>query len=130
VVSVYINTDRHFAFVELKSIELTTACISHLDGITFRGANTFRPELTSLDADWSSPVGVRPGNQLKIRRPSDYKPEMVPPTLLPPPKLNLAKLGIVGNTVPDGPDKIFIGGLPYHLAEEQVGLPGGRGLRG
>jgi len=26
----------------------------------------------------------------------------------------------VGTTVPDGPDKIFVGGLPYHLTEEQV----------
>lgn len=37
VVSVYINQDRHFAFVEFKSIELTTACTQQLDGISFKG---------------------------------------------------------------------------------------------
>ena len=31
VVSVYINKERHFAFVELKNIELATACMQ-LDG--------------------------------------------------------------------------------------------------
>lgn len=31
-----------------------------------------------------------------------------------------SKLGIVAGTVADGPNKIFIGGLPYHLTEAQV----------
>lgn len=95
VVSVYINRERHFAFVELKSIELTTACMN-LDGVTFRG------------------------QPLKIRRPNDYNPSLVPKDLGPIPTLNLAALGIVSTTVSDGPGKIFIGGLPYHLNEEQV----------
>ncbi|DBA04481.1 TPA: hypothetical protein N0F65_010077 [Lagenidium giganteum] len=95
VVSVYINRERHFAFVELKSIELTTACMN-LDGVSFRG------------------------QPLKIRRPNDYNPSLVPKDLGPIPTLNLAALGIVSTTVSDGPGKIFIGGLPYHLNEEQV----------
>lgn len=37
-------------------------------------------------------------------------------TFLPP----NSKLGIVAGTVPDGPNKIFIGGLPYHLTDAQV----------
>lgn len=95
VVSVYINRERHFAFVELKSIELTTACMN-LDGVAFRG------------------------QPLKIRRPNDYNPATVPKDLGPIPVLNLAALGIVSTTVNDGPGKVFIGGLPYHLNEEQV----------
>lgn len=95
VVSVYINRERHFAFVELKSIELTTACMN-LDGVSFRG------------------------QPLKIRRPNDYNPSTVPTDLGPIPRLNLAALGIVSTTVSDGPGKVFIGGLPYHLNEEQV----------
>lgn len=95
VVSVYINRERHFAFVELKSIELTTACMN-LDGVSFRG------------------------QPLKIRRPNDYNPSTVPTDLGPIPRLNLAALGIVSTTVSDGPGKVFIGGLPYYLNEEQV----------
>ncbi|KAG6975581.1 hypothetical protein JG688_00002231 [Phytophthora aleatoria] len=95
VVSVYINRERHFAFVELRSIELTTACMN-LDGVSYNG------------------------QPLKIRRPNDYNPATVPKDLGPIPQLNLAALGIVSTTVSDGPGKIFIGGLPYHLNEEQV----------
>lgn len=95
VVSVYINRERHFAFVELRTIELTTACMN-LDGVAFRG------------------------QPLKIRRPNDYNPATVPQDLGPIPHLNLAALGIVSTTVNDGPGKVFIGGLPYHLNEEQV----------
>ncbi|RHY63012.1 hypothetical protein DYB34_008549 [Aphanomyces astaci] len=56
VVSVYINRERHFAFVELKTIELTTACME-LDGITYHG------------------------QPLKIRRPNDYNPSAVKETV-------------------------------------------------
>ncbi|KAG7400568.1 hypothetical protein PHYBOEH_005091 [Phytophthora boehmeriae] len=95
VVSVYINRERHFAFVELRTIELTTACMN-LDGVAYNG------------------------QPLKIRRPNDYNPATVPKDLGPIPQLNLAALGIVSTTVSDGPGKIFIGGLPYNLNEEQV----------
>ncbi|CAI5723966.1 unnamed protein product [Peronospora destructor] len=95
VVSVYINRERHFAFVELRTIELTTACMN-LDGVSYNG------------------------QPLKIRRPNDYNPATVPKDLGPIPELNLAALGIVSTTVSDGPGKIFVGGLPYHLNEEQV----------
>ncbi|TMW55104.1 hypothetical protein Poli38472_013866 [Pythium oligandrum] len=95
VVSVYINRERHFAFVELKTIELTTACMN-LDGVSFRG------------------------QPLKIRRPNDYNPSNVPKDLGPIPQLNLAALGIVSTTVQDSPHKIFVGGIPYHLNDDQV----------
>ncbi|ETV77526.1 hypothetical protein, variant [Aphanomyces astaci] len=94
VVSVYINRERHFAFVELKTIELTTACME-LDGITYHG------------------------QPLKIRRPNDYNPSAVKETG-PIPKLDVNALGIVSTSVSDGPGKIFVGGLPYQLNEEQV----------
>lgn len=63
---------------------------------------------------------VPPGQPVKIRRPTDYQPHMVPPSNLPIPRLNLSRLGIIGTTVPDGPNKIFIGGLPYNLSNEQI----------
>jgi splicing factor U2AF subunit len=36
------------------------------------------------------------------------------------PEMDVSKLGIISSSVPDGPDKIFIGGLHYNLTEEQV----------
>lgn len=99
IVSIYINHEKCFAFVELKSIELTTACLG-LDGIKYqhRGGSAV----------------------LRIRRPNDFKPELLPSSLRPTPALNLAVLGIVGTTVSDGPGKVFVGGLPYNLTDDNV----------
>ena len=90
---IYINHDKAFAFVELKSIELTSACCQ-LDGILFKNA----------------PV--------KIRRPNDFKPELIGQHI--PTSMNLGVLGIVGTAVAEGPNKLFVGGLPYHLTDENV----------
>lgn len=51
---------------------------------------------------------------LKIRRPKDY----VGPDLGPPPQLHVP--GVISTNVPDGPNKIYIGGLPTYLNEDQV----------
>ncbi|KAK1743445.1 splicing factor U2AF large subunit [Skeletonema marinoi] len=97
IISVYINRERRFAFLEFKTMEITTSCLD-LDGINVMGHG-----------------------KVTIKRPNDYNPAWAPPvnpsTL---PRLDTAKLGIVSSTVPDGPNKIFIGGLPYHLTESQV----------
>ncbi|CAN0188453.1 unnamed protein product, partial [Phaeothamnion confervicola] len=99
VVNVYLNQERAFAFVEIKTVELTTACLQ-LDGLVFQD------------------------QQLKIRRPSDYNPALMPTKLEPTPRMDLSVLGIVSTTVPDGPNKVFVGGLPYHLTDDQVGSTG------
>ncbi|OQR95788.1 splicing factor U2af large subunit B-like [Achlya hypogyna] len=52
VVSVYIVHERRFAYVELSSMELATACLA-LDGMIYRGL------------------------PLKVRRPNDYNPSAV-----------------------------------------------------
>lgn len=54
ILSVYLNQKKCFAFVELKSIELTSACLS-LDGV------------------------VMDGFPLKVQRANEYKPDLVPP---------------------------------------------------
>ncbi|KAJ1566812.1 hypothetical protein HK405_008320 [Cladochytrium tenue] len=54
------------------------------------------------------------GQVLKIRRPKDYQPPSVgiaAPTSVP---------GVVSTQVPDSPFKLFIGGLPSYLNEDQV----------
>jgi splicing factor U2AF 65 kDa subunit len=96
ILSVYINHERRFCFVEFRTVELTTACLQ-LDGL---------------------PLGSM---KVKIKRPNDYNPAAAPsfpPSSLP--TFDVSLLGIVSNTVPDGPFKVFIGGLPYHFQEAQV----------
>ena len=97
IISVYINRERRFAFLEFKTMEITTACLS-LDGLDIMGRG-----------------------KVKVKRPNDYNAALAPvvnaETAV---KLDTSKLGIVSPTVPDGPNKIFIGGLPYHLTEGQV----------
>ena len=97
IISVYINRERRFAFLEFKTMEICTACLA-FDGIDVMGRG-----------------------KVKVKRPNDYNPALAPttnPASLP--QLDISRLGIVSPSVPDGPNKIFIGGLPYHLTENQV----------
>lgn len=82
--SVYINHKKCFAFVELKSMELTTACLE-LDGIVYHNSI------------------------LKIQRANEYKPELVPGSIRPPLKLKLpssAYLGSASAAVPELREKV------------------------
>ncbi|CAF3731926.1 unnamed protein product [Rotaria sp. Silwood1] len=90
VIAVQINLDKNFAFLEFRSIDETTAAMA-FDGIVFQGQS------------------------LKIRRPRDYQPMPgggdVPNSNVP---------GLVSTVVADSPFKIFIGGLPNYLNDDQV----------
>lgn len=51
---------------------------------------------------------------LKIRRPKDYTgPDIRPPS-------NIHVPGVISTNVPDSPHKIFVGGLPTYLNDDQV----------
>jgi splicing factor U2AF subunit len=104
VIKVYLNSDKCYAFVEFGSVELATACMQ-LDNIKY-----------------DHHTGV---TTLRIRRPNDYRPELLPPSNAPIPVLNLAAVGLTASTVPTNPasavaSKIFVGGLPYNLTDDQV----------
>ena len=90
VLACQINLDKNFAFLEFRSIDETTQAMA-FDGITFKGQS------------------------LKIRRPHDYQPmpgmSDGPASMVP---------GVVSTVVGDSPYKIFIGGLPNYLNEDQV----------
>ncbi|KAL3810175.1 hypothetical protein ACHAXA_001596 [Cyclostephanos tholiformis] len=97
IISVYINRERRFVFLEFKTMEITSACLA-LDGVDVMGRG-----------------------KVKVKRPNDYNAALAPLiNAAAAPRLDTARLGIVSSTVPDGPNKIFIGGLPYHLNEAQV----------
>lgn len=90
VIAVQINLDKNFAFLEFRSIDETTAAMA-FDGIVFQGQS------------------------LKIRRPRDYQPMPGGGDL---PSSNVP--GVVSTVVADSPFKIFIGGLPNYLNDDQV----------
>ncbi|KAL4450071.1 hypothetical protein ABPG77_010740 [Micractinium sp. CCAP 211/92] len=119
VVNVYVNYEKKFAFVEMRTVEEASNAMA-LDGIMFEGA------------------------QVRIRRPADYNAAAAAPLgpSMPNPNLNLAAIGLDKQPVPlatnlmsqmvgppsagqpqmserDAAERIFVGGLPYYLTEEQ-----------
>jgi len=107
VVNVYVNREKNFSFVEFRTVEECSNAMG-LDGIMFEG------------------VSVR------VRRPNDYNPAAAvglgPST--PNPTLNYAAIGLSGpggagaaagggGGGSDQSERVFVGGLPYYLTEEQ-----------
>ncbi|XP_043688688.1 splicing factor U2af large subunit B-like isoform X3 [Telopea speciosissima] len=99
VVNVYINHEKKFAFVEMRTVEEASNAMA-LDGIIFEG------------------VSVR------VRRPTDYNPSLAAALgpSHPSPNLNLAAVGLTPGAIggAEGPDRIFVGGLPYYFTEAQI----------
>ncbi|XP_028775578.1 splicing factor U2af large subunit B [Neltuma alba] len=99
VVNVYINHEKKFAFVEMRTVEEASNAMA-LDGIIFEG------------------VAVR------VRRPTDYNPSVAAALgpSQPSPNLNLSAVGLVAGAIggSEGPDRVFVGGLPYYFTEEQI----------
>ena len=121
VLSTYINREKQFAFVEFRTVEEASNCLA-LDGIIFAGA------------------------ALRVRRPNDYnvcQAALLGPTT-PNHNLNLAAVGLsgpvpgaggggggaggggaAGSILPttennNSPFKLFVGGLPLYLTDDQV----------
>lgn len=110
VIAVQMNHEKNFAFIEFDNPDDATAGMG-FDGISLAG------------------------HSLKVRRPKDYRPltegeaaaavaGAAPPSnaLVPvvPGALALGFPSIVSTNVQESPHKIFIGGLPSYLNEEQV----------
>lgn len=91
----FVNLDKRFMFVELRSVEETT-CLMKLDGINYRNF------------------------YLKIRRPVDYDKNPVIPNTREIPELDLARLGIISTQVEESELKLFVGGLAVNLSEDKV----------
>jgi len=98
ILSVYINKERRFAFLELKSIELTTAVLA-LDG-----------------------VDVLQKGKVKIKRPNDYDPTSsnIHSSASKSIELDVYKMGVIRPLVSESLYKIFVNGLPTPWTYEQV----------
>ncbi|XP_056335196.1 U2 small nuclear RNA auxiliary factor 2b isoform X1 [Danio aesculapii] len=95
VLAVQINQDKNFAFLEFRSVDETTQAMA-FDGIIFQAQS------------------------LKIRRPHDYQPL---PGMSENPSVYVPAVqfqGVVSTVVPDSIHKLFIGGLPNYLNDDQV----------
>jgi len=90
VLACQINLEKNFAFLEFRSVEETTLAMA-FDGIMLQG------------------------QALKIRRPKDYQPI---PGITETQATHIP--GVVSTVVPDTVNKVFIGGLPNYLNEDQV----------
>ncbi|XP_078610632.1 splicing factor U2AF 50 kDa subunit-like isoform X10 [Branchiostoma floridae x Branchiostoma japonicum] len=90
VLACQVNLDKNFAFLEFRSVDETTLAMA-FDGIIFQGQS------------------------LKLRRPHDYQPV---PGMAENPDIHVP--GVVSTVVQDSPHKIFIGGLPNYLNDDQV----------
>ncbi|CAG0890736.1 unnamed protein product [Darwinula stevensoni] len=90
ILACQVNLDKNFVFLEFRSIDETTQAMA-FDGINFKGQS------------------------LKIRRPHDYQPMH---GLSENP--NISVPGVISTVVPDSPHKVFVGGLPNYLNEDQV----------
>jgi len=95
ILACHINRDKNFAFLECRSIDETTAAMA-FDGISFKGQS------------------------LKLRRPHDYQPIPGAAGLGGGGGGGAFLPGVVSTVVPDSAQKLFIGGLPNYLNEDQV----------
>jgi len=94
ILACHINRDKNFAFLECRSIDETTQAMA-FDGINFKGQS------------------------LKLRRPHDYQP--IPGGGMVDGGSGMIGLpGVISTVVPDSLQKLFIGGLPNYLNEDQV----------
>jgi len=93
VVGVYLNPEKRFAFIQFRNREEAVQALD-LDGINFRGQRLRLGPATQAQGSMARTQPVRP--------------------------LNVQRLGIVSTQVADGPNKIYIGGLPTALTDSQI----------
>jgi hypothetical protein len=126
-VSIYMNHKKCFAFVELKSIELTNACLE-LDGILYcssvlriQRANEYKPELVASlpSKPLKFNLSKAPFVENSIHSAKDYKRTAVEPEPLPASLIRPCSIGDVT------PGCVAIVGFPYDEGARRSNLPPG-----
>eukprot|EP00918_Siedleckia_nematoides_P006359 GHVU01013808.1.p1 GENE.GHVU01013808.1~~GHVU01013808.1.p1 ORF type:complete len:392 (-),score=61.07 GHVU01013808.1:1999-3174(-) len=115
LVGCYLNAQRRFCFLELRTLR-EAEFLLNFDGIFYAG------------------------NALRLRRPQDFNAVIFPqqmeaekkqfqqehPELAakyeksPSPEIIAGALGILSSTVEDGPEKMFVGGLPMLMTDDEL----------
>ncbi|KPP75501.1 U2 small nuclear RNA auxiliary factor 2b-like [Scleropages formosus] len=114
VLAVQINQDKNFAFLEVffqnaPLVLLRFFCAS---------IQSLSPQFRSVDETTQAMAFdgiIFQGQSLKIRRPHDYQPL---PGMSENPSVYVP--GVVSTVVPDSAHKLFIGGLPNYLNDDQA----------
>lgn len=110
VISVHLNYEKNYAFVEVSSRVPDLNCMRLLTDLSLQQFRNAEEATSAMGFDGI----IFQNNALKIRRPKDYLgggegeagSAHVP--------------GVVSTNVPDTVNKIFIGGLPSYLTDDQV----------
>jgi len=98
VIGVYISPDKRYGFISFRSMEEAEQSLS-LDGIAYRGQ---RLRLGRASHAGGTATAAKPCAMTNVK------------------PLNVERLGIMSTKVTDGPDKLYIGGLPNALTTNQV----------
>jgi len=122
VINIHINYEKNYAFVEVNACRLLLDriwkqyCSEDFTNVVLKcSIEQFRtPEEATAAMAFD---GIVFQNQtLKIRRPKDYQP----PEGAANETAQIHVPGVISTNVPDSENKIFIGGLPLYLNDEQV----------
>lgn len=117
VLACQINLDKNFAFLEFRYV----FCVFFLNELLVAQLACSLFIHRSIDETTQAMAfdGINfKGQSLKIRRPHDYQP--MPGMTDGGGAALTVPGGVISTVVPDSPHKIFIGGLPNYLNEDQV----------
>lgn len=115
VVNVYLNNEKKFAFVELRTVEEASNSMA-LDGIMFEGVTVRIRRPADYNAALAAALGpAMPNPNLNLAAIGLDKAVQLPP----PPMAGVAPGSATGPYAPDAAERVFVGGLPYYLNEEQ-----------
>lgn len=135
VLACSINLDKNFAFVEFRSVEETTSAMA-LDGILCRGQplkirrpHDYQPLPGSEPTP--GPIGAALSAALAAVGADTSNPTATPEAAAAAAATASAALasasdaaayvpGVVSNVVADSPNKIYIGGIPTYLTDDQI----------
>lgn len=131
VLSMNILPDKQFGFCELASVELGFAAVNCLDGVLF-SSSTSEGRPYNLKISWTNDFDARKAGNIgtgpRIEIPENLRGSGGgrgggggrADRSGQSDNSKLGPDGVRRGPVPDSPGKIFIGGLPYNLGEEEV----------
>ena len=131
VMNVYLNREKAFAFVEFRTVEEASNAMA-LDAIKFEGAMLRVRRPNDYKEQEAAALGpCRPNPKLNLAALGlgfGMPPPMMMPMPMPGPGMGPMPGPMPGGNLGGGPaltkqndpDRVFIGGLPYYLTEEQV----------